>query len=106
MPAMPNPFAGDIDGEAKQRYNLIQRIRADIIAEHEAIFLYDAHANATSDPVARKILMDIRDEEKVHVGELEKLLKYLDPMLAAHLENGEKEAGRMIQGVMRSNGTA
>ncbi len=37
-------------------------------AKLEAIFVYDAHVQATDDPVAKRVIADIRDEEKAHVG--------------------------------------
>jgi len=55
---------------------LIQAIRLNIAGELEAIFVYDAHVQATDDPVAKKWIADIRDEEKAHVGELMTLLRY------------------------------
>ncbi len=97
MPNMPNPFAANLTGQKLSRYDLIQAIRTDIIGELEAIFLYDAHANATDDPVVKTSLADIRDEERVHVGELYALLKYLDPKEADHLADGETEVAEMME---------
>jgi rubrerythrin len=66
-----------------------------IAGELEAIFLYDAHVLATDDPVAKKVLADIRDEEKAHVGELMSLLRYLDPNEAEHFASDEGEVKEM-----------
>jgi rubrerythrin len=76
---------------------LIQAIRLDIAGELEAIFRYDAHFLATEDPAARKILADIRDEEKAHVGELMTLLKILDPREAEHFAAGEAEVQELLK---------
>jgi len=97
MPNMPDPFAANLSGQKLSRYDLIQAVRTDIVGELEAIFLYDAHANATDDPVVKAVLADIRDEEKAHIGELYALLKYLDPKEAEHLASGEGEVREMME---------
>lgn len=95
MPAFADPFSGNINKQISKE-ELIQAVRLDIAGELEAIFLYDAHAQATDDELARKVLSDIRDEEKAHVGELLTLLKYLDPTMAKNLRSGESEVFKMI----------
>ena len=97
MPNMPDPFAANLSGQKLTKYDLIQAIRTDIVGELEAIFLYDAHANATDDPVVKAVLSDIRDEERAHCGELYALLKYLDPNEASHLAEGEGEVKEMME---------
>ena len=91
MAEFASPFQGNIDRKISKD-ELIQAVRIDIAAELEAMFLYDSHANATDDPIARDILMDIRDEEKLHLGQLIKLLEYLDPEGANHFMEGYNEA--------------
>lgn len=98
MPNMPNPFAASLSGAKLTKYDLVQAVRTSIVGEIEAIFLYDAHANATDDPVAKAVLADIRDEEKVHVGELYALLKHLDPEEADHFASGETEVRETMEG--------
>jgi len=68
-----------------------------LAGELEAIFIYDAHVQATDDPVAKKIIADIRDEEKAHVGELMTLLQYLDPEEAKHFAEGQDEVREMLE---------
>ncbi|MDL2226314.1 demethoxyubiquinone hydroxylase family protein [Deltaproteobacteria bacterium OttesenSCG-928-M10] len=96
MPSFPNPFAGNVDRKITKA-ELIQALRIDIAGELEAIFLYDAHVMATDDPVVKKVLADIRDEEKAHVGELTALMRYLDPMTTEHLLSGENEVKEMME---------
>jgi rubrerythrin len=95
MPAFANPFSGNVDKKISKD-ELIQAIRLDIAGELEAIFLYDAHVQATDDDLAKKVLADIRDEEKAHVGELLTLLKHLDLNLANNLTSGESEVTGMM----------
>ena len=96
MPSFANPFTGNVPRKITKE-ELIQAIRLDIAGELEAIFIYDAHVQATDDPVAKKIIADIRDEEKAHVGELMTLLRYLDPEEAEHFAEGEVEVKEMLE---------
>lgn len=78
------------------REELIQAIRLDIAGELEAIYLYDAHFQATDDARAKAVLEDIRDEEKIHMGELLTLLRTLDPKEAQQFLKGQKEVEELL----------
>lgn len=95
MPSFANPFQGNVNRKVT-KLELMQALRIDIASELEAIYLYDAHALATDDPIAKRVLEDIRDEEKQHVGELMTLLRYLDSNFAALLADGEGEVKEMM----------
>jgi rubrerythrin len=96
MPSFANPFQGNV--ERKMNGNeLLQAIRLDIAGELEAIYLYDAHVQAMDNEIAKKVLSDIRDEEKAHVGELMTLLRTLDPKEAELFESGRAEVGKMLE---------
>lgn len=90
MPNLGSPFGGNVDRKISKE-ELIQAIRIDIAGEIEAIFTYDAHVLATEDPMAKKVIGDIRDEEKAHVGELMALLRILDPGEAELFDEGLQE---------------
>ena len=77
MPEFVNPFSGKVPDRPLTKEELIRAIRLDIAAEHEATTLYMAHAEAIDDPVARAVLIDIANEERVHVGEFNRLLSIL-----------------------------
>lgn len=96
MPNFANPFQGNVNRKLTKE-ELIQAIRLNIAGELEAIYVYDAHVQATDDPVAKKVIGDIRDEEKAHVGELMALLKFLDPEEADHFASGEGEVKEMLE---------
>ncbi|SKC63454.1 ferritin family protein [Maledivibacter halophilus] len=96
MPNMPNPFGMNVPRKITKE-ELINAVRQDIVGELEAIFLYDAHAQATDDIRAKKILEDIRDEEREHVGELMTLLNILDPNEARLFANGKEEVKEMME---------
>jgi rubrerythrin len=96
MPAFANPFQGNVDRKMTKE-ELIQAIRLDIAGELEAIYLYDSHVQATTEEIAKKVLADIRDEEKSHVGELMTLLRILDPKEAELFFSGEEEVKEMLE---------
>ena len=96
MANFANPFAGNVPRKMTKE-ELIQAVRLNIAGELEAIYVYDAHVQATDDPVAKKVISDIRDEEKAHIGELMTLLKYLDPEEAVHFAEGEEEVREMLE---------
>jgi rubrerythrin len=95
MPNFANPFQGNVDRKLTKD-ELIQAIRLDIAGELEAIYVYDAHVQATDDAMAKKVIADIRDEEKAHVGELMTLLRELDPKEAELYASGEAEVKEML----------
>lgn len=70
---------------------LLRALRDAIIAEEGAIKQYESAADATDNEKVKEVLNDISNEEKVHVGELQKLLKDLDPDEEKSLEDGEEE---------------
>ena len=96
MADFANPFQGNCDRKLSKE-ELIQAIRIDIASELEAMYLYEAHAMATDDPLVRKVLQDIRDEEKEHAGELLALMRYLDPDIADLLFEGHGEVREMME---------
>ncbi|MDF2985981.1 MAG: hypothetical protein K0R50_1491 [Eubacterium sp.] len=95
MPNFANPFQGNVNRKLTKE-ELIQAIRLDIAGEIEAIYVYDAHVQATDDEIAKKIISDIRDEEKAHVGELMTLLRILDPKEAELFASGEEEVKELL----------
>jgi len=96
MAEFANPFQGNCDRKLSKE-ELIQALRIDIASELEAMYLYDAHAMATDDPLVKKVLQDIRDEEKEHAGELLALMRYLDPSVADLLFEGHGEVREMME---------
>jgi rubrerythrin len=96
MPSFPDPFAGANPPELSTE-DLIQAIRIDIAGELEAMFLYDAHARASKDPVVAKTLAEIRDEEREHMGELVALLRYLSPEETELFLDGQGEVAEKAE---------
>lgn len=95
MAGFGNPFQGNVNRQMTEQ-ELIQAIRLNIAGELEAIYIYDAHIQATTNEVAKRVLSDIRDEEKAHIGELMTLLHLLDPKAAEAFSEGEAEVKEML----------
>lgn len=66
-------------------------LRAGIIAELDAVSLYEQFAAMTTNEDLKKILLDVAKEEKTHVGEFQALLLKLDPEQTKEMEEGKKE---------------
>jgi rubrerythrin len=78
--------------EKVKKENLNKEIlRAAVIAELDAINLYEQMAALTEDANIKKILLDIAKEEKTHVGEFQTLLLKSDKEQEKELEEGKKE---------------
>jgi rubrerythrin len=75
---------------AKENVNK-EILRVGIIAELDAINLYEQMAALTENKNIKKILLDIAREEKTHVGEFQALLLKEDKEQKKELEEGKKE---------------
>lgn len=79
MPDFGHPFSGLKHDRMLTHEELVRAIRFMVSAEYEAIQLYQQLAESTDNVLARNVLIDIANEEKVHAGEFLRLLKELDP---------------------------
>jgi rubrerythrin len=68
-----------------------QILRAAIVAELDAISLYEQMADLTENDEVRRVLLDVAKEEKTHVGEFQTLLLEQDEEQVRELEAGKKE---------------
>jgi len=66
-------------------------LRVGMIAELDAVNLYEQLAAITDNEGIRKVLLDIAKEEKTHVGEFQALLLKTDKEQVEELEKGKKE---------------
>jgi rubrerythrin len=87
-----------IDLEKVSKENIDKEIlRLGIIAELDAVNLYEQLAAKTSSEDIRKILLDIAKEEKTHVGEFQALLLEIDKEQVKELEEGKKEVEKELE---------
>ncbi|KLU59909.1 ubiquinone biosynthesis protein COQ7 [Peptococcaceae bacterium CEB3] len=89
MALLGNPYLANMPKQLSAD-ELAQALRVDIAGEYEAIIGYEAHALATTDERAKKVLYHIADEERQHVGELQQLLYILSPKEAEFTEKGKQ----------------
>jgi len=66
-------------------------LRSAIIAEMDAISLYEYMARKTKNRNVKKVLLDIAKEEKTHVHEFEELLEMLDREYKKEEEKADQE---------------
>jgi len=86
-----------IDIERMKKEGLDKEIlRAAMIAELDAINLYEQMADMTQNKNIRKLLLDVAREEKTHVGEFQALLLRKDPQQKNELEEGKKEVKELL----------
>lgn len=90
-----NPL--EIDSHKKlDKEGVAQAIRLAIIGELDAINLYLQLAQAVEDQGIKRVLQDIAEEEKIHVGELLEILKRIDEEQAKALEKGAREVSEIV----------
>ena len=70
-------------------------LRIGMIAELDAVSLYEQLAAMTNDEKIKKVLLDIAKEEKTHVGEFQALLLEKDTEQSRELEAGKKEVDEL-----------
>lgn len=66
-------------------------LRVGMIAELDAVNLYEQMAAMAENKTIKALLLDIAKEEKTHVGEFQAMLLKLDKEQVRELEKGKKE---------------
>ena len=56
MPEFVNPFSGMVPARKMTDAELIRALRLNLAAEEEAVHVYQAHADATDNELAKKVL--------------------------------------------------
>jgi rubrerythrin len=84
-------FSGMAADRKLTKTELIRAIRFMVAAEYEAVQLYMQLAESIDDKLAKDVLVDIADEERVHAGEFLRLLKHLAPDEEQFYQEGAKE---------------
>ena len=72
-------------------------LRAGIVAELDAINLYEQMAAMAEREDIRSVLLDVAAEEKTHVGEFQTLLLELDKEQERELKKGAEEVRELLQ---------
>jgi rubrerythrin len=93
---MLSTIPADLDRVERRNIEL-EAIRAAIIAELDAISLYEQLAANATDPLVKKVFLDVAREEKTHAGEFTTLLLHLDEQQKEEMENGRKEVEELSE---------
>lgn len=72
-------------------------LRIGLIAELDAVNLYEQLASLIINPKIKRVLLGIAKEEKTHIGEFQALLLKLDKEQVKELEKGKKEVDELTK---------
>ncbi len=97
MPEFCTPFSTKKSDRKLTKEELIRAIRFSIASEYEAIQIYEELEESIDNEDAKKLLHEIAEDEKVHVGNFLHLLKLLDPEEEIFYKQGCKEAKEVIE---------
>ncbi len=86
----------DLDKVPKENIDK-EVLRLGMIAELDAVSLYEQLAAKTKNKNIKKVLLDVAKEEKTHVGEFQTLLLELDKEQVEELKKGEKEVEELTE---------
>jgi rubrerythrin len=87
-----------IDLERTKKEALDKEIlRAAMIAELDAISLYEQMSDMARNKNIKKLLLDVAREEKTHVGEFQTLLLMEDKEQEKELKEGKREVEELME---------
>lgn len=72
-------------------------LRAGMIAELDAVSLYEQLAAKTKNKKIKKVMLDVAKEEKTHLGEFQAILLELDEEQVQEIESGKKEVEELTE---------
>ena len=86
-----------IDLKKVSKMNIdLEILRIGMIAELDAVNLYEQLAAMSDNADLKKLFFDIAKEEKTHMGEFQTLLLRLDKEQVKELEEGKKEVEELL----------
>ena len=97
MPEFASPFSGLAHDRTLTHEELVRAIRFMVAAEYEAVQMYVQLAESIDNELAKEVLYDIANEEKVHAGEFLRLLKELAPDEEGFYLEGYEEVEEEIE---------
>jgi rubrerythrin len=95
MPQFGSPFSELANGRKLTHEELVRAIRFMVASEYEATQMYMQLAESTDNKLAKAVLKDVADEERVHAGEFLKLLYALAPDEKALYAKGAREVAEI-----------
>ena len=97
-----NPFSGVIPERKLSERELSRALRMALSAEEEAVHLYEALADATDNELAKAVLQDIANEERVHAGEFQRVINILLDDEEKFLADGAAEVNEIAEELRKS----
>ena len=77
MTAFLNPFAHMEPERKMTNSELVMALRHDLATTEAAVSTYTAHAETIDHVLAKKVLMDIANQERAHAGQLLRLIQII-----------------------------
>jgi rubrerythrin len=84
-------------GKVGRRERDMEIMRTAMVAELDAINLYEQLAAQTDDASMKKVLLDVAREEKTHFGEFQEMLLRIDGEQVQELDKAKKEAAELTE---------
>lgn len=97
MPEFSQPFQGNKCDRKLTKEETIRALRYSIASEYEAIQLYEQLEESIDNQDAKKILKEVTEDEKVHVGNFLYLVEKMCPEEKNFIEEGKREAVEIIE---------
>jgi rubrerythrin len=72
-----DPFPGRTGTGKLSKVELLAGLRQSLASEEEAVAVYELQAEACEDPLTANMLREIADEERVHIGEFQRMIERL-----------------------------
>jgi rubrerythrin len=104
MPEFVNPFVGMVPDKKMTLSELLRALRLSLAAEEEATHIYLSIADATNNELAKAVLTDIAEEERVHKGEFQRLIEILAPNEVDFMAKGASEVDEMREKLNQTEG--
>ena len=96
MPEFSTPFGVKKCDRRLSHEELVRAIRFSIASEYEAIQIYEEIAESIDNEDAKKLLNEVAEDERGHVGNFSYLLNMLSPQDEESLKEGKDEAIKII----------
>lgn len=97
MPEFSTPYSVKKSDTVFSEREMIRSIRFAIASEYEAIQIYEEMTENIHNKDAIKIIEEIIEDEKVHVGNFLQLLRILNPEEEEYYKEGYKEALDLLE---------
>lgn len=103
MPDFATAFTVKASDRTLTHSELVRAIRLSMADEFEAIQVYTQLAESIDNPLAKAVLLDIANEERVHAGEFLRLFNILAPDETGFYQKGTDEVDAQMEKISRKS---